>query len=588
MSLEYIKKLDWQIDGNTVLKIESVNAYLGNTMSIRHIKVDIGRLCIECTSDSDMMFDQDTMQFDLIDNTDYWITYNQNENLDEVAIHKLLKKEIDGKGILNSKNYVGNLDMGISCFSIAVKSKKINYDRDFDFLRHSISDFCSDLLSRSSSYFTEHFQKTDYSIGKDVNYSEIAYLRDLLAPDKLQTWIDYFLYHTEHKYESNIEKQNLCEVDEVNVEFYMNGLLSGENFHTSKIVGNAGKCGIAPYEIQAYNFEMTYDIVENRFVKFFVFFLKDYLYDTLQNADENNRKLTNEITKMINVLEERLQNQFWQKISNMDRIPFDSQMLQKKYPYNLIFQAYTEFELSSEINLGDIDKSYAVGQKDAPMLYQYWVFIMLFKHLEKRYQKKYTTSDWLTYDGKNLTFTLTEGRKSFAKFYVDEETELHLLYNKTYDSNHAVWEGRSYSHELKPDISVELFKDEELVSIVHFDAKYRLPINGTDVPDDINKMHAYKDGIIGTIGSYAVCLADEEIIYHEEERGVATDSLFPSVGACPLNLNPNTLDRELANIMYIVDEFTKIDIENTSNRFSQKHLVSYSALMRKMMRIKEQ
>lgn len=588
MSLEYIKLFDWQIDGNTILKMESVNSYLNTTISKRHIPLDIGTLYIECTSNSDMVFNQDSLLIELIDNTDYWVTYEKNENADENAIHELLKKEIEGKGILNSKNYVGNLDLGISCFGMTVKSKKINYDRDFDFLRHSISDFCSDLLSRSSSYFTEHFQKENISTDENVNYSEIAYLRDLLTPDKLQTWIDYFLYHAEHKYEKKIEKRNLCEVDEVDADFYMNGLLSGEVFKTNRIVGNAGKCGRAPYEIESFNCEMTYDIVENRFVKFFVFFLRDYLYDILQNTDENNRKLINELTKMISILEERLENPFWQKISNMDRIPFDSQMLQKKYPYNLIFQAYTEFELSSEINLGEIDKSYAVGQKDAPMLYQYWVFIMLFKHLEKRYQGKYTTSDWITYDGKNLTFTLTEGRKSFAEFYIDEDTEIHLLYNKTYDSNHVVWAGRSYSHELKPDISVELFKNNELVSIVHFDAKYRLPLNGTDVPDDINKMHAYKDGIIGTVGSYAVCLAEEKIIYHEEERGVDNPSLFPSVGACPLNLNPNTLDKELSDIMYIIDEFTKIDIENMSNRFSQKHLVSYSALTRKMMRIKEQ
>lgn len=174
-----------------------------------------------------------------------------------------------------------------------------------------------------------------------------------------------------------------------------------------------------------------------------------------------------------------------------------------------------------------------------------------------------------------------------AQFKIDENTQINLLYNKTYDRKHVISDGRSYSHELKPDISIELFKNNDLVAIMHLDAKYRLPINGSDVPDDINKMHAYKDGILGTVGAFAICLADKPIIYHEEEKGWEKEGVYPAVGACPLNLNPDTVDEELGYIFGLVDEFIKIDVDNSANRYSRKHVEKYYALSRKLMKVKE-
>jgi len=368
----------------------------------------------------------------------------------------------------------------------------------------------------------------------------------------------------------------------------LDGLVSKELIRTRRIQGNAGKYGLAPAMIKTYSDQITYDTKENRFVKFFVHYLKEFLVDIMLQVDDSNYKLKREIEKIREIVETRVQHPFWKKISELDQIPFNSQILQKKYPYNMIYQMYTELGVAAEINFGDLDKTYLIGQKDAPMLYQYWVFIMLFQYLVKRYEDGFITSDWIKYDKSNLTFSLKEGRGHFAKFYVGENKEIHLLYNKTYDNKHAIWAGRSYSHELKPDISLELFEEGNLVAILHFDAKYRLPLNGTDVPDDINKMHAYKDGIMGTIGAFAICLADEMIIYHEEELGIENESLFPSVGACPLNLNSKDLETELGNIMYIVDEFSKIEIYESKNTFSRKRMESYCALTRKMMKVEEQ
>lgn len=586
---QVLKGFEWKNHNKCILKIESVNAYLADLLfNAKVVFANDNELFLSCVAEGDMEYDETTNTLILCDNSDYWVTYdNETVLFDVFALENILVKKNDGKGILNSKNYVGILDLALEDYSIVVKSKKVNYDRDFIYLRNCISDFCSDLLSRSSSYYSEHFSKTTKFASNQVNYSELAYLRSMFSPDKFPAWIDYFIMHAEHRYDAEMKLKPLYEIEEIDAEEYMKALSSNDIFYTKRVQGIAGRVGYAPYECKATDYELTYDIVENRFVKFFVRYIFDYLCELSDKADVKNVKLATELEKMRTIIGEKLEHPFWNNISSMERVPFNSQILQKKYPYNLIFQMYTDFTLKSDINLGDIDYKYMVGQKDAPMLYQYWVFIMLFKYLSKKYEDNYVTSDWITYDGKNLSFTLIEGRTCFAKFDIDEETQLHLLYNKTYDREHVIYSGRSYSHELKPDISLELFNNDKLIAIVHFDAKYRLPINGTDVPDDINKMHAYKDGIIGTIGSFAICLADEQVIYHEEEQGWENDGLFPAVGACPLNLNPDTIDYEMNGIYNIVDEFVHIEINKNVNRFSKNHLQRYYSLLRKMMTIKE-
>lgn len=589
MTDRMIKSFCWKADGRILFKIESIYHHLENDSQKENIKTENGIIEINCVEESDMCFLSNNMTLQLIDNTPYWVSFSHEKRLfDSKSLQQLISNSgIDGRGIFNSQNYVGDLDIGISDFVVAVKSKKINYDKDFTFLRNEISSFCSDLLSRSSSYYTEHFSKASAEHTEKLNYSEIAYLRDALSPDKFPHWIDYFLTHAEHSYEIHRKNVNLSEADEVESDRYLDALQSDNLFRTTKVVGNAGRLGYAPIEVDVDVLEESYDTKENQFVKFFVFYVRDFLTDCLEVISQDNFKLKNELEKMCRILDEKTEHPFWNRISDLDSIPFNSQVLQKKYPYNLIFQTYNEMQFSSEISMGDADKSYAVGQKDAPMLYQYWVFITLFNHLREKYHDRYITSDWISYDGKNLTFTLREGRKSFAKFEVSENKELHLLYNKTYNKSQSIWQGRSYSHELKPDISLELFHEGNLVAIIHFDAKYRLPINGSDKPDDINKMHAYKDGIMGTVGAYALCLAEHEVIYKEEEQGFNSDDLFPSVGAFPLTLNPKTLNQQISSIQRVVDSFCNLEIRSDTNEFFKDRMQRYHALLRNMMKVEE-
>ena len=92
---------------------------------------------------------------------------------------------------------------------------------------------------------------------------------------------------------------------------------------------------------------------------------------------------------------------------------------------------------------------------------------------------------------------------------------------------------------------------------------------------------------MGTVGAYALCLADHEVIYKEEERGFNSDELFPSVGAFPLTLNPETLNQQISSIQRVVVSFCKLEIRSDTNEFYKDRMQRYYALLRNMMKVEK-
>ena len=99
-------------------------------------------------------------------------------------------------------------------------------------------------------------------------------------------------------------------------------------------------------------------------------------------------------------------------------------------------------------------------------------------------------------------------------------------------------------------------------------------------------MHTYKDAIMGTVGSYALCLSEESFIFKQDEFLKSTnefteDTLFPSVGALSMNINSKFETNDLNGIFSIIDKFIELAINNNSyGIFEKDNTVSYQALRR--------
>ncbi len=96
-----------------------------------------------------------------------------------------------------------------------------------------------------------------------------------------------------------------------------------------------------------------------------------------------------------------------------------------------------------------------------------------------------------------LTFTLATGRAGRVALRSPKDGRLSLVYNQTFA------EGRhSLSHTMQPDIT--LASDDRLWIL---DAKFKPYALGGEEGEDINQMHAYRDGIVDEAGRRTVACA---------------------------------------------------------------------------------
>lgn len=559
MDKVYAKAVSIWRAGKRIVTIESAGQYLEDSEPVQY---PLGEYCIHAQivigeGDICLIIDEDSRLI-LWDNTDYWVMYEADEEGSEEILDQLLTRRNRRGGYLNSKNYVGELDACSFGIDIPIEfiSRKIGYEDDFNYLQTALTEIFYGLMDRGSSFFEQSFQKGEEILQEEkLPYSQIAYLKDLLRPGHLPEWLEYLIYHSEHGYLEETQVVYAAEADEITQEAYINALRPD----------NLRKAGGRwyPLEVECHKKTVSHDTPENRFIKFFLEFLLDFLEETIREQKSRNFaagvKIKRELYRLRVILTEQLEHPFWRTIGSLESIPGNSQILQKKYPYQLLFQAYHNWELRPQLCLHELDYAYAVGQKDVPMLYQYFVYLKFFEYLCSQYPQKSVRTDFIHYKSGRMDFTLREGSASCAVFKLGEDRELFLYYNKTYQRNKAVYEGRSYSHDLKPDISLELYLGEALAGCLHFDAKYKIPDNGIEVEEDINKMHAYKDGIMGTAGAYAVCLSKENRLYVQEELGMRRDGqIFPSVGTFALHMNEETIERQLQDMFAVVQAFADL------------------------------
>lgn len=552
-----VKSLAVRRDGRRLLSVRSVLHYMDASREIclQADGCDFQLEVLEGEGDI-CLWQEGLVWIQLYENTDYWIEFDENTVQNEALLEKLLARRNGCMGIINSGNYVGYLEEG--CFAplppVEFVSRKLRYEEDYSYLQEALVDFFYGLLERGSSFFGKHYRKSDEVLtGGKEPYSQLAYVKSLFRPDRLPEWVEYLLYHSDYSYLGGRVTLPACQAQDITPEALADAL------RPDNLVRGRSRLGdFYPRELECERMVMTYDTPENRFVKFFLLRLMEFLEECGRGNTDMTHKIQYEVSRMRLELEEYLEHPFWSGIGSMERVPGNSQILQRKYPYNMLFTAYHNLDLRPALTLNELDEAYVTGQKDVPMLYQYFVFLKLFEYLGKQYPQEAVQADFIKYHEKGMDFTLREGGVRRAEFLAGGNRTLRLYYNKTYRASNCIYEGRSYSHSLKPDISLELFEGETLLGLIHFDAKYKTPAGGLCEEADIDKMHAYKDGILGSLGAYAVCLSEKKCLFVEEEYGMCEEGrLFPSVGAFPLHPGQK-VQRQLADIFAMTEAFVRL------------------------------
>ena len=485
-------------------------------------------------------------------------------------------------GTLNFRSYVGKSFLDVRKdnlnsikIPIEVRSKKIDYFQQYSAMIADLSQHALSLIFEVNSPLYQEFE-IDPS-DKKTYYEDFMFLEYLFREDNLPSIFEYLSKNLHSQLRNHVETVPVSFASNVNQNTLKNIVSKPNKLSKSNanllIVDKLN--GHIPSELEQVKHEDVIDIPENRFFKYFLELIENLVEKLLKSSKEGYIK--DKLLSFRDEISYYLSNKFFNHISPMDYIPFNSQILQKKEGYREIFQYFLMLEFSFRLSWDEVNNQFKGFEKKLSELYEYWCYFKILKVLNDLSMKKINFEDVFKINKDNWSISIKKGvqsAKRFKLFIQDHEIDVKLFYNLRFSDNSQY---RSYSLAFKPDYTL-LISIGEHKYYIHFDAKYRSELeiidfyNKIDVSDkdldkeieerdsleekdrefkdgDIYKMHTYKDSILKTEGSYVLYPGNKTKRFYE------SDLIIPSVGA--FSLTPGNDDVEENNLEIFIKEVLK-------------------------------
>ena len=485
-------------------------------------------------------------------------------------------------GTLNFRSYVGKSFLDVTKdninsikIPIEVRSKKIDYFNQYSAMIADLSQHALSLIFEVNSPLYQEFE-LDSSDNKTY-YEDFMFLEYLFRDDNLPSIFEYLSKNLHSQLRNHVETVPISFASNVNQNTLKNIVSKPNKLFKSNadllIVDKLN--GYIPSELEQIKHEDVIDIPENRFFKYFLELIHELVERLLESSKEGYIK--DKLLSFRDEISYYLSNKFFNHISSMDYVPFNSQILQKKEGYREIFQYFLMLEFSFRLSWDEVNNQFKGFEKRLSELYEYWCYFKILKVLNDLSVKKINFEDAFKINKDNWSISIKKGvqsAKRFKLFIQDCEIDVKLFYNLRFSDKSPY---KSYSLAFKPDYTL-------LVSIgnykhyIHFDAKYRSELeiidfyNKIDASNkdldkeiderdsleekdrefkdgDIYKMHTYKDSILKTEGSYVLYPGNKTKRFYE------SDLIIPSVGA--FSLTPGNDDVEENNLEIFIKEVLK-------------------------------
>ena len=485
-------------------------------------------------------------------------------------------------GTLNFRSYVGKSFLDVRKnnvnsikIPIEVRSKKIDYFNQYSAMIADLSQHSLSLIFEVNSPLYQEFE-LDYR-QKETYYEDFMFLEYLFRQDNLPSIFEYLSKNLHSQLKNHIETVATSFASNVNHNTLKNIVTKPNNLVKSDadfaIVRKLK--GHIPYELDQIKHEDVIDTPENRFFKYFLELIRDLVEKLLVSSKEGYIK-----DKLLYFRDEigyYLSSKFFNHISLMDYVPFNSQILQKKEGYREIFHYFLMLEFSFRLSWDEINNQFKGFEKKLSELYEYWCYFKLLKVLNDLSITKINFEDVFEINRDNWSVGIKKGVKSVKHFKLMlfvNEIKIDLFYNLRFSDNSQY---RSYSLAFRPDYTL-LVTIGGCTHYIHFDAKYRSELEIADFyskidktskdldkeiekrdsleerdyifkDGDIYKMHTYKDSILKTEGAY--------VLYPGSitKRFKESDLIIPSVGA--FSLTPGNDDVEEDNLEVFIKEVLK-------------------------------
>lgn len=513
-----------------------------------------------------------TVKLFLLEESEYEIHFKPNKDIKvfkELLSHNsgdFFKKITDYDGFIRSKGYVGKTFLDIPEFNfkfpIEIKSKKINYDLDYRNMIGDLANYAAALLFNVKSPLFQSFEKHNE---KETYYERFVLLEYLFKEENLPLIFEYLSRNLHSLLQTEINTKNISSVKNIGFSELMDIMSNPQNLIESPsypIIHVKNKSYI-PIEVNETTHEDTIDIPENRFYKYFLELIDNEIKILLKLLEEDDLLdcyMADELKLYKSKMNYYLSQKYFNNISKMEYIPLNSQVLQKKEGYRELLDYYSLFDFGINIFWDDLIDDFKTYQKKLSKLYEYWLFFKLESSIEEITPSDDFADKIIDKENNRWAFRLKENDVSinFKEIEIhDKIVNLELCFNKTFskskinenESNFIINRGKeSYSVELRPDYTIIIrFDGKEFY--LHFDAKYKTYYINENVQSyqnaDIEKMHAYKDGIINSYASFVLYPGnDKPIIFSDDSKYD-----YFGVGAIPLNPSNSKSNDELISLI---------------------------------------
>lgn len=436
-------------------------------------------------------------------------------------------------GTILFKNFIGKAKFRDVVF--VVESKKMD--------THDVEKLISEIDERVQATISQFFSSRGISQGvfkknKDKFQDFYVYqkLYHSLKQGNITRFAKFIATNPNSQFIKNVTQKHITQIKNVSPESIMdvfsgNTPLSKSNSKPSlsqKFSGNV------PLVMNEHINVVTTDINENQFVKFFLKLslkiLSHFILELSERDSENTSKnalLIGELHDYRDAIQQLLKLDFYKNVSNLNLLNHSSTALTKQYGYK---QLYNEFINLKQTPTSCFDTSSLIDlfeNKSIDKLYEYVSLFRLVDILEKIYSSPSNSTITVASTQKIYTLSLGEDNGSVEFTFKGNDTlySTKLLFQHSF----TLKNNDSYSVEFKPDFTLQVFIGGE-TKYYHFDSKFRVSYDESSKNDDIVKMHAYRDGITDTVGSFVLFPGQVDNLF------IVGDSYpYQGVGSFPLN-----------------------------------------------------
>lgn len=480
-------------------------------------------------------------------------------------------------GEIRTGIYVGQLNFEVQELNtgtvvgkvkLEVRSVKADYENDYRTMLDEIAAYYTDLVLMQGSPAAQQLEVDDNANSQTL-YQKFSFVRSIIDSSQFQEAIHKIMANPVRKWTETVVQRNIVGVRHLSRRNIRQMATSTDRIKLpSGWEHSMPDCLTSVPRLLDVDYKRdTIDNQENQFVKFALNTFRQFC-DELQSKKNASDRLKDEANHTISKIDGFLDSQFFRQVSSPTHLNMNSPVLQRKEGYREVLQVWLMFDLAAKLNWTGGDNIYEAGKKNVATLYEYWLFFKLqelisdFFHIDEADIKKLVKMD----DDK-IDLQLMQGKRLILRGKSKSsmrDLNVAFYYNRTFskasDENDAIKLAGSWTMAMRPDYTLSLWpgditeseaEKQDLITHIHFDAKYRLNKvvleDEMDISEELNeeksqqelgiykradllKMHAYKDAIRRTSGAYVLYPGTENRViqgYHEIVPGLGAFSIRP-------------------------------------------------------------